>query len=95
MMAMAMWCTESVSDFDHHVFPLLSLEWVSDELHRRGMRRLSRENRRRLSLVDCVSLEFMRRRAHASFACSPNLACRPVREPGGRDRLAVSARSGQ
>ena len=24
------------------------------------MRRLSRENRRRLSLVDCVSLEFMR-----------------------------------
>lgn len=27
------------------------------------MRRLSRENRRRLSLVDCVSLEFMRQHA--------------------------------
>ena len=54
---------ESVRDFDDHVFPLLSVERVSDELHRRGMRRLSRENRRRLSLVDCVSLEFMRRHA--------------------------------
>ncbi|MCY4074805.1 MAG: VapC toxin family PIN domain ribonuclease, partial [Acidobacteria bacterium] len=39
------------------------VEWVSDELHRRGMRRLSRANRRRLSLVDCVSLEFMRQHA--------------------------------
>ena len=54
---------EAVRDFDDHVSPLLSMEWVSDELHRRGMRRLSRENRRRLSLVDCVSLEFMRQHA--------------------------------
>lgn len=54
---------EAVRDFDDHVFPLLSVEWVSDELHRRGMRRLSRENRRRLGLVDCVSLEFMRQHA--------------------------------
>lgn len=51
---------ESVRDFDEHVYPLLSVEWVSEALHRRGVRRLSRENRRRLSLVDCVSLEFMR-----------------------------------
>lgn len=54
---------EAVRDFDDHLFPLLSVEWVSDALHRRGMRRLSRENRRRLSLVDCVSLEFMRQHA--------------------------------
>ena len=47
-------------DFDEHVFPLLSVEWVSEVLHRRGARRLSMENRRRLSLVDCVSFEFMR-----------------------------------
>ena len=51
---------EPVRDFDEHVFPLLSVEWVSEDLHRRGARRLSRENRRRLSLVDCVSFEFMR-----------------------------------
>lgn len=52
---------EPVRDFDEHVFPLLSVAWVSEDLHRRGIRRLSRENRRHLSLVDCVSLEFMRR----------------------------------
>ena len=51
---------DPVRDFDEHVYPLLSIEWVSEDLHRRGMRRLSREDRRRLSLVDCVSLEFMR-----------------------------------
>ena len=51
---------EPVRDFDEHVFPLLSVEWVSEDLHRRGARRLSMENRRRLSLVDCVSFEFMR-----------------------------------
>ena len=52
---------EPVRDFDEHVLPLLSVEWVSEDLHRRGVRRLSKENRRRLSLVDCVSFEFMRR----------------------------------
>ena len=52
---------EPLRDFDEHVFPLLSVEWVSQDLHRRGARRLlSMENRRRLSLVDCVSFEFMR-----------------------------------
>ena len=51
---------EPVRDFDEHVFPLLSVEWVSADLRRRGARRLSTENRRRLSLVDCVSFEFMR-----------------------------------
>ena len=43
---------EPVRDFDEHVFPLLSVEWVSEDLHRRGARRVSMENRRRLSVVD-------------------------------------------
>ena len=42
------------------MFPLRSVEDVSQDLHRRGARRLSMENRRLLSLVDCVSFEFMR-----------------------------------
>lgn len=52
---------EPVRDLDEHIVPLLSVSWVSETLHRRAMRRLSRENRRQLSLVDCVSLELMRR----------------------------------
>jgi uncharacterized protein len=51
-----------VHDFVEHVVPTLSVEWVSETLHRQGIERLVRENRRRLSLVDCVSLEFIRSR---------------------------------
>jgi len=49
-----------VRDFVEHVVPVLSVEWVSETLHRKGSERLLREDRRRLSLVDCVSLEFIR-----------------------------------
>jgi predicted nucleic acid-binding protein len=49
-----------VRDFIEHVVPVLSVEWVSETVHRKGTERLLREDRRRLSLVDCVSLEFMR-----------------------------------
>ncbi len=47
-------------DFVEHVMPLLSVTWVAEALHRRGVQRMLRENRRGLSLVDCVSFEFMR-----------------------------------
>lgn len=49
-----------VRDLVEHVTPVLSTVWVTEPLHRKGMERLLREDRRRLSLVDCVSLEFMR-----------------------------------
>jgi predicted nucleic acid-binding protein len=48
-----------VRDFIEHVLPVMSVEYVSDALHRRAVGRLIREDRRRLSLVDCVSFEFM------------------------------------
>jgi predicted nucleic acid-binding protein len=48
-----------VRDFTEHVLPVLSVDWVSESLHRKGIERLLREDRRRLSLVDCVSLEFI------------------------------------
>ncbi|PWU24693.1 MAG: VapC toxin family PIN domain ribonuclease [Candidatus Rokuibacteriota bacterium] len=51
-----------VRDFVEHMVPILSVEWVSDALHEQGMTTLLREDRRRLSLVDCVSFEFMRGR---------------------------------
>ena len=46
-------------DLAEHVLPLLSVEWVSEALHRKGIGRLFREDRRDLSLVDRVSFEFM------------------------------------
>ncbi len=50
----------AVRDFTEHIAPVLSIEWVAEALHQRGVELLLRQDRRRLSLVDCVSLEFMR-----------------------------------
>ena len=50
---------DPVRDFDQRVLPLINVHWVSSDLHRRGIRRLLRENKRTLSLTDCVSFEFM------------------------------------
>ena len=51
---------EVVRDLQNHIVPVLSIEWVSEDLHQKGINRLLREDRRHLSLVDCVSLEFIR-----------------------------------
>jgi len=48
-----------VRDFDERIVPLIAVHWVSADLHRKGIRRLLRENKRTLSLTDCVSFEFM------------------------------------
>lgn len=47
-------------DFDEDVLPAVRIEWIDERLYRRGVDRLGREDRRQLSLVDCVSFEFMR-----------------------------------
>jgi len=64
-----------VRDFAEHLVPVLSVEWVSEALHRKGLEQLLREDRRRLSLVDCVSLEFMRSRGlRDALALDPHFA---------------------
>jgi predicted nucleic acid-binding protein len=50
---------EPVRDLVDSVVPLLEVHWVDEPLHRRAMSRLLRSDKRRLSLVDCVSFEFM------------------------------------
>lgn len=61
-----------VRDLVEHLVPVLSIEWVTEALHRRGIEHLLRESRRRLSLVDCVSLEFMRSQGlHDVLALDP------------------------
>lgn len=51
---------EPVLDFDEKILPLVRVEWVTARLHGKGLERLKRESRRRLSLTDCVSIEFMK-----------------------------------
>ncbi|MEI6243491.1 MAG: PIN domain-containing protein [Acidobacteriota bacterium] len=46
--------------FDEDVLPAIHVRWVDDALYRRGAEWLWREDRRQLSLVDCVSFAFMK-----------------------------------
>lgn len=51
---------EAVQTLQQDVLPVLDVEWVDEARHRAGVTALLAANRRRLSLVDCVSFETMR-----------------------------------
>jgi predicted nucleic acid-binding protein len=51
----------AVRDLNERILPVLSIQWVSESLHRRAVDRLVRSDRRGLSLVDCASFEVMER----------------------------------
>lgn len=51
----------AVRDIAEVVAPLLTIEWVDSALHQAAMSAVLTANRRRLSLVDCVSFAIMRR----------------------------------
>lgn len=54
---------ESVRATQQDLLPLLSVEWVDAELHGLSVIALLTAGRTKLSLVDCVSFETMRRRS--------------------------------
>ena len=51
---------EAVRGFQEDILPLISIEFVSPDMHRSGISALLAASRRSLSLVDCVSFELMR-----------------------------------
>ena len=51
----------AVRAFQEDVMPVLNVEWVDEPLHQVGIASVLAAARRRLSLVDCVSFEIMRR----------------------------------
>ena len=60
-------------DFDESILPVLRVQWVDAELYRQGVERLWREDRRHLSLVDCIGFEFMRGQGLVTaFAVDPH-----------------------
>jgi predicted nucleic acid-binding protein len=52
---------EAVETFENDVAPILTVEWVDENLHRAGVSKVLSSGRKKLSLVDCVSFEVMRR----------------------------------
>ena len=51
-----------VHDFNAKILPLLEVVWIDAEWHGRAMQRLLAQDKRGLSLVDCVSFEIMEAR---------------------------------
>jgi len=50
----------AVRDFTTFITPVVETIWVDETLHHRGLSALLSANRRKLSLVDCVSFEVAR-----------------------------------
>jgi uncharacterized protein len=66
---------DAARDFDEEVLPAVRVRWVDEHLYRLGIDRLWREDRRQVSLVDCVSFEFMRmERVGAALAVDTHFA---------------------
>lgn len=52
---------EAVSVFNSDIMPVIHVEWVDEITHKIGVSALLAAGRKKLSLVDCVSFETMRR----------------------------------
>ena len=50
---------EPVRDLDARIVPVLEVRWVDEALHRRGVERLFRTDKRGVSLVDAVSFTLL------------------------------------
>jgi len=48
-----------VRDLEERILPLVTVQWVSSELHRRAVERLFRTDKRKVTLVDVVSFVVM------------------------------------
>jgi uncharacterized protein len=72
--------------FSVDVSPVLTTVWVDPELHEKGLSGVLSQSRRRLSLVDCVSFEAMRKLGiRHCFAFDPHFGEQGFREFRPRD----------
>jgi predicted nucleic acid-binding protein len=60
---------DAVRAFHEDVEPLLQVEWVTEEQHRAGLEAALAAARKKLSLVDCVSFQTMRRHGVRTAFC--------------------------
>ena len=64
---------DCVSAFVRDILPVVRVEWVNEEMHRAGISSLLAASRRKLSLVDCISFELIRRLGlYLVFAFDPH-----------------------
>jgi uncharacterized protein len=66
---------EAVRVFRDEMLPVVRVEWIDARRHEDGLIAMMAANRRKLSLVDCVSFEMMRaRRAVEAFTFDGHFA---------------------
>lgn len=64
---------EAVRGFYEDLLPLINVEWVDESMHKSAVSALLAASRRKLSFVDCVSFETMRRLGiKTTFAFDPH-----------------------
>lgn len=51
---------EAVRAFQEDIVPLLTIEWVGESIHQTGVMSMLAADKKRLSLVDCISFNLMR-----------------------------------
>lgn len=54
------WGMKAVAQFLQAIVPLLQIVWIDETLHQMGISAMLTANKRRLSLVDCISFEVAR-----------------------------------
>ena len=59
----------ALRDFHNDVAPLLAVDWVSAPNHQSGVEAVLAAQRRKLSLVDCISFQTMRERGVTDVFC--------------------------
>lgn len=52
---------EALRIFNDDILPLVNIDWIEESTHKAGVSALLTASRKRLSMVDCVSFETMRR----------------------------------
>lgn len=52
---------DALRTFNDDILPLVNIDWVEEQTHKGGVIALLTTSRKRLSMVDCVSFETMRR----------------------------------
>lgn len=66
---------EAIQTFNDDVLPLINIDWVEETIHKAGVSALLVASRKKLSMVDCVSFETMRRLEITKvFAFDPHFA---------------------
>ena len=52
---------EALQTFHNDLYPLLKIEWIDENIHNTALMAVLAMGRKKLSLVDCISFEVMRK----------------------------------